>query len=328
MSVAARTAAWQRRYGGTFTTPSASSPVYTPPGMSVVFNGSTHAPGYTITLTNMNQIVGAGLYAQYWTLVRVSPNASVWPDQVVRSGDFITQGPSGNGTYVLEDIEAPFLDQTLGPWVYTVQIYTSSSSHNGMFDLQAGIAQLESFVTTSPGQIYIKSIETSTNSLYAWLTDFRTWGRPGRVLSENAVLGRRNKVVLTDVGGGKEGTLKLIVMNSDSPSVSVFDYEDLLLSADTFLLQTTNYVNSGIKDTYFKVKNLKFDRMTKFNHSWTAAWFTSFAIEIEFIEVDRPATAIPTTLNTWQQVLDNNGTWTDVLNDHATWLDVLLNPTL
>lgn len=328
MSVAARVAGWQKLYGGTGTpSSSAGTPAYFPPSLTVVFNGSTHAPGYTITLQNMNQLVAPGMFIQYWNLVRVSPNVAVWPNQIVRGGDFVTQGPMGSATYVIEDTEAPFLDNGIGVWTYKIEVYTSSSSHTGVYDVMNTVAMLESFVTTSPGQVYVKSVEDPTTSRYGFFSDFKAWTRPGRILSEFNVLGRRNKVVLSDVGGGKEGKLQLTVMSEDTPASTIYNWETLLLSSDTFLLQTTNYVTSGIKDTYFKIKGLEFDRGTTFQPDWNSNWFTEFMISIDFVEVDRPTTTVPVSLNTWQQVLDNNATWQEVLNQHATWLDVLLNPS-
>lgn len=298
--------------------------------IAVVFNDSDHAPGYTITLLGMNETVAVDQYIEYWQLLRKSPDIAVWPDEIVRGGDLTKQGSGGASAYVIEDVEAPFLSPTAGDWEYILQVYTDSETHAEQYDFSDSIAQLESFVNTTPGQAYLKMIEQISLSRYIFIEEFGTWKRPGSVLSENEVLGRKNKVVLTDVMRGKEGSFKIVVINDDGdPDIrsTIFDLETTLETGNTVLVQSTNYLHSGFKDLYCKITGASVSRHTTFEPAYDGRT-TVFRISVDFIEVDRPETSVSISFKTWQQVLDNNASWTEVDTDHDDWQSVLLNPTL
>lgn len=302
----------------------------TPASIAVVFNDSAHSPGYTITLLDMNQPTASGQYIEYWQLVRKSPDIAIWPDQVVRGGDLVKQGSGGASVYVLEDVEAPFLSTSAGDWTYILEVYTDSTTHAEEHDFSATIAQLEAFVDTTPGQAYLKMIEQITLSRYTFIEEFGTWKRPGSVLSESEVLGRKNKVVLTDVMRGKEGSFKIIVINDDGdPDIrsTIFDLEATLETGNTVLIQSTNYLHSGFKDLYCKITGVSISRHTTFEPMHDDRT-TIFRVSVDFIEVDRPETSISISLKTWQQILDNNSSWSEVDAQHENWQSALLNPTL
>lgn len=300
---------------------------FTPPEIDVVFNGVLHAPGYTITLTNMNQLLESGQYIQYWNLKRKSPNLSLWPDEIVRGADFIKEGSLGQSAFIIEDFEAPFLSGA-DDWEYILEVYTDVDIRAYELDISMMIPQLDNFVDTDPGQVYLKVIDDVLLSRYVFIREFKSWKRPGHILNNSAVLGRKNRVVLTDVVKGKEGSFKIIVMTNDGdPSIqsNVFNIEEALETGGTILIQSTNYLSSGFKDIYCKIDGMSIDRSTIFDPETEE---TIFTVSVGFIEVDRPGTSTSVSFRTWQQVLDSNSSWNDVLNKHDDWLSVLLNPTL
>lgn len=171
------------------------------------------------------------------------------------------------------------------------------------------------------GTVWLKSVGQPAISRRVNMVDFSEITRPGRILGEYEVLGRSNKVVLSDVLGGREGqfTIATFPMNglweADS---SLRDVQTLVRTGGTLLLQTAGHTFTGEDDMYFEIKGFSRKRITvvggELVHLYT----------VDFIEVDRPATQQESlALRDWDDVLAQNATWAAVLTNHTTWLDVL-----
>lgn len=176
-------------------------------------------------------------------------------------------------------------------------------------------------IPADAGTVWLKSVGQPAISRRVNMVDFSEITRPGRILGEYEVLGRSNKVVLSDVLGGREGQLTIATfpMNglweSDS---SLRDVQTLARTGGTLFLQTAGHALTGEDDMYFEIKGFSRKRITvvggELVHLYT----------IDFIEVDRPATQQESlALRDWDDVLTQNATWNAVLTNHTTWLDVL-----
>lgn len=173
----------------------------------------------------------------------------------------------------------------------------------------------------NPGTVWLKSVGQPALSRRSVLSQWTETSRPGRVLGEFEVLGRRNKVVTTDPLGGREGTIALATFkvgpNWEQDS-SYRDITTLLSMGGTLLLQTTGVDDTGESDLYFEIANLKISRVGVVGGDF------AHLFEIQFIEVDRPDTSQESlTLRSWQDVLDQNDSWNSVRVNHTSWLDVL-----
>lgn len=172
-----------------------------------------------------------------------------------------------------------------------------------------------------PGTVYLKSTGQPALSRRVNVVDLDEVSRPGRIIGEYEVLGRRNKVVITDVLGGREGsfTVATFPVGNTWWSDSYWrDIQVLLENGGTLLLQTSGPRTTGEEDMYLVVKNVGKKRIGvvggELVHLHT----------IGYVEVDRPASAGEIiSIRTWQDVINQNATWNDVLNNHPTWLDVL-----
>lgn len=171
------------------------------------------------------------------------------------------------------------------------------------------------------GTVWLKSIGQPTLSRRVNMVDFAEITRPGRVLGEYEVLGRPNKVVLTDVLGGREGQFTVVTYPVDGfweSDSNTRDLQVLFQFGGTLLLQTAGHSVTGEDDLYFEIKNFSRKRITPVGGELVHLH------SIDFVEVDRPAVAQESlTLRDWQDVIDQNSTWSNVLSNHTTWLDVL-----
>lgn len=171
------------------------------------------------------------------------------------------------------------------------------------------------------GTVWLKSIGQPALSRRVNVVDFEETQRPGRILGEYEVLGRPNKVVLTDVMGGREGTVQIVtfqmggVWESDLTSR---DLQILLQHGGTLLLQTAGHSITGEEDMYFEIRDFSRKRIGPVGGELVHLH------SVSFIEVDRPATTQESlALRGWQDLLDQNATWNGALTNHTTWLDAL-----
>lgn len=176
-------------------------------------------------------------------------------------------------------------------------------------------------ISTDPGTVWLKSVGQPALSRRVNMVDFSDISRPGRILGEYEVLGKSNKVVVTDVLGGREGSFTLVTFpvggqwQSDS---STRDLMSLFQLGGTLLLQNAGVDVTGEEDLYLEVGSIDRKRVTvvggELVHLHT----------VKFIEVDRPATSQESlTLRDWADVLSENATWAGVLANRTNWLDVL-----
>lgn len=173
-----------------------------------------------------------------------------------------------------------------------------------------------------PGTAWLKSVGQPVLSRRVNLSDWSESTNPARVLGEYEVLGRRNKVVLTDVPGGREGTIVLATYKMGPYWESDCDLRSLVSLLElggTLLLQTTGIDNTGEGDLYFQLTGgVKRSRIGVVGGDF------AHLFEFNFIEVDRPASIEEAlSLRSWQSVVDQNPTWQAVATNHSTWLDVL-----
>lgn len=171
------------------------------------------------------------------------------------------------------------------------------------------------------GTVWLKSVGQPAFSRRVNLSEWNGSSRPGRVLGEYEVLGRRNKVVITDVLSGREGSIVLATFRDGGLWSNDSSYRDLTALLDfggTLLLQTTGVDNTGEADMYLEVTGVKTSRVGVIGGDF------AHLFELEFIEVDRPATTQESlTLRTWQDVANQNANWKSVTTNHTSWLDVL-----
>jgi hypothetical protein len=128
------------------------------------------------------------------------------------------------------------------------------------------------------------------------------------------VIGRKNPVVVSDVRGGRQGSLTLMTTNStDLQSVRA-----LLAPGSVLFFQATPA--DGFDDLYFAAGDVTEKRPAGVSTDPTRLW------QIDFIEVDSPsgaANGLPN--NSYTQVV-SFGTYQAVLTNRSTYLDVLNTP--
>jgi hypothetical protein len=138
--------------------------------------------------------------------------------------------------------------------------------------------------------------------------------RPASVLGTFNVLGRKNPIIITDVRGGRTGTMVLTAYTTGDNIA----YSDIIMSGNTLLLQCP--LSAGFPDMYFQagdvVESWNGGTASNIIHSWT----------IPFTETDAPSqSSISLDFNSWLLVTQF-GTWSNVLARRATWTDVFTTP--
>lgn len=284
--------------------------------------------GTLVNLSARNDVVT--YTAGGWYSVRCKSEAGamsikVWPQGTAEPVDWwITTTPDTTFTSGLVGLQALTGSANTNTKPITMSFDNVSLPGSGDTSLVTEVVTSPGTLPITPdhaGTVWVKSIGQPALSRRVNMTDFNEVTRPGRILGEYEVLGRPNKVVLTDVMGGREGTVVIStypmggVWESDS---STRDLQVLLQFGGTLLMQTAGPAVTGEEDMYFEVKNFSRKRIGPVGGELTHLH------TIEFIEVDRPATSQESlALRNWQSVIDQNGTWADVLTNHSTWLDVL-----
>lgn len=282
-------------------------------GASVIYNGSYHSPGFDIAVTGLTG------KTRLW-IQREDPSGFSAPVRV-RGADDITI--SSINTFAITDYEAP-----VNPYVqYRVVGYVYPFG-----SIEEVVTPAIQSAFTNHGEVWLKSVSQPALSRRVNMVDWSDRSTPGRILGEYPVLGRKNKVVITDVLGGREGsfilTTYLEAPNAWAQASSPWDLEALLTEGQTLMIQTTGLTFTGEPDMYFEVKNVSRRRTSLTGAYGNAIPFQQtdlvFEFTIDYIEVDRPATTQESLgLRGWQDVLNQNATWQKVLDDHTTWLDTL-----
>lgn len=282
-------------------------------GATVAYNGSYHSPGFDISVT--------GLTGKDRLYIERQDPTGLSPSVRVRGADDITI--SSINTFAITDYEAPV--NPLVQYRVVGYVYPFGS-------IEEVVTPTIQSAFTNRGEVWLKSVSQPALSRRVNMVDWAERSTPGRILGEYPVLGRRNKVVITDVLGGREGSFTLTTYldapNAWAQASSPWDLEALLTEGQTLMIQTTGLTFTGERDMYFEVKNVTRRRTSLSGAYGNAIPFQQtdlvFEFDIDYIEVDRPATTEESLgLRDWQDVLNQNATWQEVLDNHTTWLDAL-----
>lgn len=168
-------------------------------------------------------------------------------------------------------------------------------------------------IPTSADTYWIKNLAVESLSAKVHVQKMSPVSRPARILADSAVLGRKNPIVVTDIRGGRRGSMSLYTLDATSATT----LEALMASGSVLLFQAPYAY--GFRDMYFVAKDLS-EEWVFLAGDFTRSW------NMDFIEVDSPAADLSVlSTNSWAQVV-NFGTWQKVVTKRATWLAVLQQP--
>ena len=178
---------------------------------------------------------------------------------------------------------------------------------------------------------YLSVPRTPALNIPIYIKEFDSYTREGRILSKSTVLMRKNPVVSTDVTSGKEGNMSLLVPNaadiigSQYVPNNVRDHMDVLEGAHVYMLRNLSPYSVGVDDFYFVIENIAVKRVNRFVDMLDTIGDPMIQIDINWVEVDAPATSDAVTILTWQDILNTYASWQAVLDSNISWLDVLQN---
>jgi hypothetical protein len=282
------------------------------PVITIVFNESTSRPGFDITITAVDD---------YSTIVvtAVDPSAEF--------GDLIVRGANNaqltGDIFTCSDYEFANFDRI----IYQFDFYTDGVLQDTLSSSEITNVPRDFFVA---GGYYprlnswLRSVNIPELSIPCFISEMPEREREGRVLNKSNVLGRKFPVITTDKFGARTGTMKFSVGAYDDltwalDNDTVDDVELLLDQGDVLLLSHIDAAVTKEDPTFLVVENVKRTRMGVYNQ-------VVFMYEIQYIEVERPATTARVTDRDWQDVSDNNINWALVRSTHENWLQVLLRP--
>lgn len=285
---------------------------------SIVFNESRRAPGFNITLRGLLE------FSEIEVIRR--DTTGQYPDENVRG---LTRQLTIDDEMFVADYEAPLnrivhyyirlVDGTGGEFFFGPVLPTPQPYIPTLSDAYGG------------GTTYMKPIDIPEISQPVMIEDMSEWDRPANVMAEHHILGRRNKVVISDVRGGREGSLRghcILNMGQDERIV-----EEIFNSGTTILIQNHNPTLSAFPDMYVQVSGVSFERL-KTTNSWHGELDNPSLIqkivhfECDYTQVDRPdpsGVEVPNSI--WQLPYDTAANWNEVKNNRITWLDVLARPS-
>jgi len=254
------------------------------PTLTAALDGSQAFVNLTATgLTGYNSI----------TVYRVQPDGSL---VAVRGASNFS--PSGADTAAFFDYEIP-----LG-----VSFSYQLTGDGFILDTTGSLS-----VSITPDTYWIKNLAIETLSTRVHVSKMGPITRPARILAESAILGRKNPGVVTDVRGGRRGSMTLYTLDSSSNAA----LEGLFASGATLLFQAP--YQYGFPDMYFVAKDLT-EEWAFLAGDFARTW------SFDYVEVDSPAADLSVlSTNSWATVV-NFGTWQKVVTKRATWLQVLQQP--
>ncbi|TQF03936.1 hypothetical protein E6W39_18980 [Kitasatospora acidiphila] len=223
---------------------------------------------------------------------------------IVRSCNYISTG--GADSWAGFDLEA-----SLGVVVsYTVIAQT----HNGDGSITTATASSGGLIIpTQNGVGWLKNLSQAalnTQISLQALSDVKTDPR----IQVYPVIGRKNPVVVSDVRGGRTGTVSLMTTGStDYQAVST-----LLASGSTLFLQATPA--DGFSDMYFVAGSVTEHRPAAQSTDYTRIF------NIDFTEVDSPSGSLTSIPGNSYAAVVSFGTYQALLNDRTTYLGVLNTP--
>ncbi len=283
---------------------------------SIVFNESRKAPGFNITLRGLLE------FSEIEVIRR--DTTGEYPDENVRG---LTRQLTIDDEMFVTDYEAP-LNRVVH---YYIRLVDSSG---GEFFFGPVLPTPQPYIPTlrdayGGGTAFLKPIDIPEISQAVMIQDMDSWERPANVMAEHHILGRPNKVVISDVRGGREGSFSghcILSMGQDERLI-----EEIFNPGATILIQNHNPAVSGFRDMYVQVGGVSFERITKqapHGELENPANFEKvITFECDYTQVDRPDPAgveVPNSI--WQLPYDSFDTWENVKNQRTTWLDLLARP--
>jgi hypothetical protein len=236
----------------------------------------------------------------HWSLHRMLADGSMTP---VRgsSGDLTAELISGD-LAVVEDHEAP-LGATL---TYRVRVYTPPAG-SGMSYSASPIALPE----PAPTHVVLKDPLVPARWAAVVVGTAPDWQRPARQVVHQ-VQGRELPVVISDVRGGRTGTLTLVTATRSEHERILW----LLRSGNPVLIQWPTGWDED--DMYVSVGDLPAKRLVPLATYSDRSW------ELPLTEVERPiGGTVGSSDRTWQTIASEHDDWLEALQTYGTWLGVL-----
>jgi hypothetical protein len=228
------------------------------------------------------------------SITRSDPDGSTAP---VRSATAVATG--GASTLAFFDFEAP-LDQSV--------TYTLTPS------VGSPVTSSAITIVTNGSTFWLKNVAQEALSRTVEVAGMSAIRRPSNTLATYHVLGRKNPVIISDVRGGRVGTMTLT-----APTLAqTRDLLALLGPGTPLLFQAP--ASTGFEDMYFTVTG-------DVEETWLGtAGNPVHGFSIPFTEVDAPTDdLVAVGANSWALVV-SFGTWANLLAKRSTWLDVLNRP--
>lgn len=249
-------------------------------------------PNNTLAYVELD-VTGIGLYS---TITITRTNTVTGLVTTVRGADTVSTGGASAAVYF--DYEAPLNV----PVIYTITANT----------LDVYVADPVTIVVS--GNVYwLKNVSREGLSTTVTVSTI-TVSREARILSKQNVLGRKNPIVVTDVRGGRSGSMSLLSYDSKAGKDAVIN---VLAPGDTLFFQAP--AASEFPDMYFIAGTVE--------EQWGGvSTDLTRVFSFDYTETDSPASTLSSIgFNSWLAVT-NFGSWSDLLAKRVTWLDVLSSP--
>lgn len=205
----------------------------------------------------------------------------------------------GADTILVTDYECP-LDVTV--------------TYRAYLDGNEPLESSPAIITTDGRTFWLKDVILGAFSTKVNIESMSDVSRPSVILGTFHVLNRKNPIIITDVRGGRTGTMVLTAYTTgDNIALS-----NIIDSGNTLLLQCP--LSANFPDMYFQAGDV--------SESWNGGLANNVihSFTIPFTETDPPSqSAISLDFNSWLLVTQF-GTWTNVLAKRALWTDVFTTP--
>ncbi|AKY02165.1 hypothetical protein AVV13_gp16 [Streptomyces phage SF1] len=223
-------------------------------------------------------------------------------------GQEFNKAPYSPGPIVAEDYEAP-----LGTRVwYALEWFGASGSP---------VARVFTQTVTGPvledgDYVWFKSPGLPALNVQVMMETAIKWERAARKTSLT-IVGRKNPVDITDVRGGRTGSLSILVWDESSHVL----FDQLLDSGLPVLIQAMpGYGVAG--NLFLSIGDVSAENVLGVANE--PGWRWALAVS----EIDRPDGGLQGSAGrTWQDVMDENADWAAVDAKFATWAGVLTNNT-
>lgn len=283
------------------------------------------------------QVTASGLTPFSQFEISATNQAKVWG---LRGAQL--QPVGGASSFVGYDFEFPFgLSSAYGSQniTYSVTVYaegqqvvvvSTTTSQPPLDEWSANLASNGIDVALGP-RSYLGVPRTPALNIPVYIKELDTYTRQGRILSKSTVLRRANPVVSVDVTSGREGTMSLLVPNTNDIIGSQYvpnniqAHMDVLGGGHVYLLRNLSPYTVGFEDFYFIVEDISVKRLNRFVDMLDSVGDPMLQIDISWVEVDSPPTSDAVTVITWQDILNTYINWQAVLDSNINWLDVLQN---